>query len=151
MIKDWVSRTYANDAVGTNELDEVVGHGALGVALTISLDVAEITDMASLIGGSTVGLAVRVDYMHLSALIIAAMSPLGSKLTVRASGGAAVGVVTEGVDVEAALRVGVVSGNVPRDGGGGVLVGLLEGHGAGDLGVTTEDADCMLESSVSDD
>jgi hypothetical protein len=32
---------------------------------------------------------------------------------VRSSGGAAVGVVTEGVDVHATLSVGVVAGNVP--------------------------------------
>jgi hypothetical protein len=69
-------------------------------------------------------------------------------LTVRASGSAAVGVVTEGVDVETALGVGVVAGDVPADGGGGVLVGLLEGHGAGDLGVTTEDADWMRKASL---
>lgn len=58
------------------------------------------------------------------------------------SGGAAVGVVTELVDVETTLGVGVVAGDVPGDGGGGVLVGLLEGDGAGDLRVTTEDSNC---------
>lgn len=61
--------------------------------------------------------------------------------TVRAGGGAAVGVVTELVDVEGALRVGVVALDVPRDGGGRVLVGLLEGHGARDLGVSAQDSD----------
>lgn len=55
-----------------------------------------------------------------------------------ASGGAAVGVVTELVNVDAALGVGVVASEVPRDGGGGVLISLLEGDGAGDLGVTTD-------------
>lgn len=58
----------------------------------------------------------------------------------RTSGGAAVSVVTELVDVEGTLGVGVVAGDVPGDGGGGVLVGLLEGDGAADLGVTTEDS-----------
>jgi hypothetical protein len=62
------------------------------------------------------------------------------KRTVRTSGGAAVGVVTELVDVEATLGVGVVALDVPGDGGGRVLVGLLEGDSAGDLGVTTEDS-----------
>lgn len=57
----------------------------------------------------------------------------------RTGGGAAVGVVAEGVDVEATLGVGVVAGNVPADGGRGVLGLLLEDDGAGDLGVTTED------------
>ena len=59
-------------------------------------------------------------------------------LTVWAGGGAAVGVVTELVDVHAALGVGIVAGDVPGDGGVGVLVGLLEGNGSGDLGVTAE-------------
>jgi len=62
-------------------------------------------------------------------------------LTVRAGGGAAVGVVTEGVDVHAALGVRVVAGDVPGDLGRGGLVSLLEGDGAGDLGVTADDAD----------
>ena len=60
----------------------------------------------------------------------------------RAGGGAAVGVVTELVDVEGTLGVGVVAGDVPGDGGGGTLAGLLEGHGAGDLSVTTENSNC---------
>ena len=55
-----------------------------------------------------------------------------------ASRGAAVGVVTELVDVHAALSVGIVSGDVPGDGGLGVLVGLPKGNGAGDLGITAE-------------
>lgn len=59
----------------------------------------------------------------------------------RAGRGAAVGVVTEGVDVEATLRVRVVAGEVPRDGGGLRLRGLLECDGAGDLGITTENSD----------
>lgn len=63
--------------------------------------------------------------------------------TVRASGGAAVGVVTELVDVEGTLSVGVVAGDVPGDGGGGALASLLEGNSAGDLSVTTEDSNCQ--------
>jgi hypothetical protein len=59
---------------------------------------------------------------------------------VGASRGAAVGVVTEGVDVEAALSVGVVAGDVVGDGGGLRLGGLLEDDGAGDVGVTTENS-----------
>lgn len=55
-----------------------------------------------------------------------------------ASRGAAVGVVTELVNVDAALGVGVVASQVPGDGGGGVLISLLEGDSAGDLGVTTD-------------
>lgn len=60
----------------------------------------------------------------------------------RAGGGAAVGVVTELVDVEASLGVGVVAGDVPGDGCGGRLGSLFEGDGSADLGVTTEDGNC---------
>ena len=65
-----------------------------------------------------------------------------SRLTVRTGAGAAVGVVTEGVDVHAALGVGIVAGDVPGDLGLGGLGGLLEGDGALDVGVTTDNSDC---------
>ena len=60
----------------------------------------------------------------------------------RAGAGAAVGVVTELVNVEATLSVGVVALEVVGDGGGAGLGGLLESHRASDLGVTTEDSNC---------
>jgi hypothetical protein len=60
---------------------------------------------------------------------------------VGAGRGAAVGVVAEGVDVHAALGIGIVAGDIPRYGGGGALVLLLEGDGALDVGVTAEDSD----------
>jgi hypothetical protein len=61
-ISPWLQRyTYANDALGANQLDELVDNGALGVAVVIGLDVAEITDVAVLIGRGTVSLAVGVD------------------------------------------------------------------------------------------
>lgn len=63
------------------------------------------------------------------------------RLTVRTSGCAAVGVVTESMDVHATLSVGVVAGDVPCDGGVGVLVRLLKGDGTLDVGVSTEDSD----------
>lgn len=53
--------SYANDAVGANQLDKVVGDGALGIALSISLDVAEVTNVTGLIRGSSVGLVEGVD------------------------------------------------------------------------------------------
>ena len=59
----------------------------------------------------------------------------------RTGRGAAVGVVAESVDVHAALGVGIVARDVPGDGGGGLLVLLLKGNGALDVGVTPEDAD----------
>lgn len=61
----------------------------------------------------------------------------------RAGRGATVGVVTKGVDVHATLSIGIVATNIPRDGGGVRLGGLLEGDSAGDLGVTTDDANYM--------
>ena len=64
-----------------------------------------------------------------------------ARLTVRTGAGAAVGVVTEGVDVHAALGVGIVAGDVPGDLGLGGLGGLLEGDGALDVGVTTDNSD----------
>jgi len=48
--------------VGTNQLDERVSNGTLGIALTISLNVSEITNVTSLVRRSAVGLVVRVDY-----------------------------------------------------------------------------------------
>lgn len=67
---------------------------------------------------------------------------VGVVRTVGASRGATGGVVTEGVDVHAALGVGVVARELPRDGGGLRLGGLLEGDGALDLRVTTDLAHC---------
>jgi hypothetical protein len=64
------------------------------------------------------------------------------------SRGAAVGVVTELVNVESTLSVGVVAGDVPGDSGGGTLVSLLEGNGTGDLSVTTEDSNCKERKVV---
>lgn len=53
--------TYADDAVGADELDVLVRHGTLGVALGVGLDVAEVADVTLLVRGSTVLLAVGVD------------------------------------------------------------------------------------------
>lgn len=70
-------------------------------------------------------------------------------LTVRPGGGAAVGVVAKGVDVHAALGVGVVAADVVGDVRLGILGGLLEGHGALDAGISTEDGDCEGGMAVS--
>ena len=59
----------------------------------------------------------------------------------RSRAGATVGVVTESMDVDAAFGVGVVARDVPRDGRAIVLRGLLEGDGALDVGVTTDNSD----------
>jgi len=108
------------NALGADQLDKLVLHGAVGVALGISLEVAKVTDVTFGVRGSTVSLAVGVE--------------------VRTSGGATVGVVTELVNVETTLSVGVVTSDVPGDGGGGTLIRLLEGNSAGDLRVTTNNS-----------
>lgn len=56
----------------------------------------------------------------------------------RTSGCAAIGVVTKLMDVHATLSVGIVAGDVPSNGCGGVFGFLLEGDGTGDLGVTSD-------------
>lgn len=66
----------------------------------------------------------------------------------RASRGAAIGVVTEGVDVHATLGAGVVAGDIPDDLGGGGLGLLLEGNLASDLGVTTEDSNWRIRPTL---
>lgn len=58
--------SYSDDAVGANKLDQLVRHRSLGVALAISLEVSEITDVAVLVGRGAVLLAVGVDYGDIS-------------------------------------------------------------------------------------
>jgi hypothetical protein len=58
-------KSYANDALGANKLDESVRQSTLRVTLTISLEVAQVANMAVLIGRSTVLLAVWIDYHRL--------------------------------------------------------------------------------------
>lgn len=62
----------------------------------------------------------------------------------RAGRGATVGVITKGVDVHATLSIGIVARNVPGDSGGVRLGGLFKGDSAGDLGVTTDDANYII-------
>jgi len=54
------------------------------------------------------------------------------------SGCAAVGVVTERVDMYATLGVGIIASDVVCDGSWGRLGGLLESDGACDFGVTSD-------------
>lgn len=51
----------AKDALRADQLDELVGNGALSVALAISLEVAQITNVTLRVGWGAVRLAVRVD------------------------------------------------------------------------------------------
>ena len=91
------------------------------------------------IGGSTVRLAEGVNLKKTLAYAHTRIQ-VGVELTVGTSGGAAVGVVTELVNVEATLSVGVVASDVPGDAGRGVLVSLLEGDGASNLGVSADNS-----------
>ena len=57
-----------------------------------------------------------------------------------AGAGAAVGVVTELVDVHSSLGIGIVASDVEGDGGWARLGGLFEGDGTLDVGVTSQDS-----------
>lgn len=61
--------TYAKNALGTDQLDQLVGLGANGVALGIGGEVAQVTDVTLLIGGSAVGLAEGVDWVAVSRVV----------------------------------------------------------------------------------
>jgi hypothetical protein len=52
----------AKDALWADQLDVLVSNRALAVALAISLEVSEVTDVALGVGGCAVSLAVWVDY-----------------------------------------------------------------------------------------
>jgi hypothetical protein len=54
-------KTYAKNALSTNQLNKLVLLGANGVTLSISLEVAKVTDVTLLILGGAVGLAEGVD------------------------------------------------------------------------------------------
>jgi hypothetical protein len=57
-----LASTYAQDGLGTNQLNEAVLLGAIGVTLSIGLEVAEVTDVTVRVSGGTVVLAEGVDY-----------------------------------------------------------------------------------------
>lgn len=52
----------AEDALGADQLDELVRDGALGVALSIGLEVTQVANVALAVGGGAVGLVVGVDW-----------------------------------------------------------------------------------------
>jgi hypothetical protein len=53
--------TYSNNALRSNQLDELICDRALAIALGISLEVAKIANMAGLVGWSTVCLSEWID------------------------------------------------------------------------------------------
>lgn len=59
------SITYADNTLWTDQLDELVLNGANTVALSIGLEVAQVTNMADLIGRSSMCLSVWVDCVRL--------------------------------------------------------------------------------------
>ena len=61
LLKYRANAAYANNAVGADQLDELVCNCAGSVALVVSPEVAQVTDMALFITRSTVGFVVRVD------------------------------------------------------------------------------------------
>jgi hypothetical protein len=56
-----VSVLYSNNALGSNQLDQLILNASLGITLTIGLEVAQVTNVADLVGRSAVFLAVGVD------------------------------------------------------------------------------------------
>merc|ERR1712093_97128 len=111
----------AKDRVLAKERDELVGDVELDDTLGIRLDVTKVTNVALLVGDVAVLLAGGVE--------------------VRAGRGAAVAEVTEGVDVEASLGVGVVAGDLTSDGDGGAFALLGEDGLAGHLSLSLEHSD----------
>jgi hypothetical protein len=104
--------SYANNALGANQLDELVLDASLSIALPIRLVVAQITHVAFLVGRSTVGRVLGVDCVYQPPFQSKA-SFESSSLTVRSGRGAAVGVVAKGVHMHTAFGVCVVTGDVP--------------------------------------
>ena len=123
----------------------LVGDAAFSIALTVGLEIAEIANMTVRVVWGSVPFAEGVDYVSsVSGPPLEDESIFQSRRhTVGACRCAAIGVVTELVDVHATLSIGVVAGNVVGDGGGGGFVRLFEGHLARDLGVSSEDGDCV--------
>lgn len=65
------------------------------------------------------------------------------------STGAAIGVVSELMNVNPSLGIRIVASNVPGDGGGRVFGGLLKVYNTLDVGVPADDSDCEGKYSIS--
>jgi len=63
--------TYADDALGADQLDQLVCVASLSIALGVGLEVTQVTNVALLVGWGTVCLVVRVDCHRLSMYIVA--------------------------------------------------------------------------------
>lgn len=58
-------KTHANNAILPNQLHQLIGDGALGVAVGVGLEVAQIADVTLVVGGGAVRLAEGVDFVKL--------------------------------------------------------------------------------------
>ena len=120
----------ANDALGANQLDQLVRGAALSVTLTVGLEVTQVTNVALVVFGRAVRLVVGVDWMgvlvwyasrwlHLQGgcSCVSGAGLLKCRyryvLTVRTSRRATVCVIAESVNVHATLSIGVVASDVP--------------------------------------
>ena len=56
------NNSASKNALGADQLDVLVRDGALGVALGVGLEVAQVADVALAVGGGAVGLVVGVDW-----------------------------------------------------------------------------------------
>lgn len=114
----------ADNRVLTKQLHQSVLLGTLGNTLGIGDDVSQVTDVSVVVLWSTVGLGKRVE--------------------VGTSGSASVGVVTKSVNVESSQGVGVITGDLPGDGGWLGRGGLLERHDTGNALVTSDNCNCFV-------
>ena len=74
-------RTYTNDALRSNELDQLVLNASLGVTLCIGLEVTKVTNVALLVLRGAVGLVVGVDCVMsaVSLIVLHQRCPLVTK------------------------------------------------------------------------
>lgn len=97
----------ANDAAWSDELDEIVVRRALRVALSVSLEVAEIAYVTVAVFWCTVLFVIWVDCVD-SLVSWGLRYGLSDGLTVWSRTCASIGVVTVSVDVDAALCIGII-------------------------------------------
>jgi hypothetical protein len=66
--------SYADNTLGADQLDQLVLNASLAVALTVRLEVAEVTDMAFLVLGCTVCRVLGVDCPLLATFLIPSLA-----------------------------------------------------------------------------
>ena len=63
-----------NDALGANQLDQLVRSAALSVTLAVGLEVTQVTDVALVVFGRAVRLVVGVDWVSMLAWLFIPMT-----------------------------------------------------------------------------